>query len=342
MTGAFEVVARLDHATSLQETSKLFEGLYRLDRQRRVRVRIRSELGQKSYPRVVRLSVSRGGSSREIAIDLADQRSLVHMPDLEAVDVYYKRSFSPENLAHLQHELSSKIRPFGLNNPTSSLAPVWPLLSARRASGVSLRQLATDARQLLALPSPSAFECEPGVAAQPTVLFQTRVWEPAGDPLTTAINEERVMLVAELRKAFGARFVGGIIPSDYARKHFPEALTTLECSMRAYARLLRGPLVAIYCRGLHDSVGFKMAEYLAASRAIVGNRPTAVLPRPLEEGTHYLGFGTPEECVAQCTRLLEDAELAQTMRRSNWDYYLDQVEPSALLINRIEEAFEPG
>jgi hypothetical protein len=112
--------------------------------------------------------------------------------------------------------------------------------------------------------------------------------------------------------------------------------------MRSYARLLKRPLVTVYCRGLHDSVGFKMAEYLAASRAIVGHRPDSLLPRALVEGGNYLEFRHAEECVAQCDRLLRDRDLADAMRRSNWDYYIDQVEPSALLMRRIEEAFGPG
>jgi hypothetical protein len=181
------------------------------------------------------------------------------------------------------------------------------------------------------------------VSAEPSIFFQTRVWEPPDDdPLTIAINEERATLVLCLRQAFGGRFLGGIIPSPYALKHYPEAITCLDFSMRAYAQLLKRPLIAIYSRGLHDSVAFKMAEYLASSRAIVGHHPMVTLPRPLIEGGNYLGFDDPDECIAKCETLLADAQASDAMRRQNWDYYRTEVEPAAQLLRTLERAFENG
>ena len=65
-----------------------------------------------------------------------------------------------------------------------------------------LRDLAVDARQLFALPSPSAFEHLPSEPAEPLILFQTRLWEPnATDSDAEQINVERVELVRTLRSA---------------------------------------------------------------------------------------------------------------------------------------------
>jgi hypothetical protein len=337
----FVVTARLDQATSVQETSKLFEGLNSLERQGHIRFSIAVERARASYPRVVGLAVARDGVSRQIAIDLSDERWLVHLPDLERADLYFKRSLWPEALAELSPQLIGKIRPFGLNNPQIRLSTAAKLVSARHAAKVGARQLWTDARQLLALPTPQSFECPPDRPAEQLVLFQTRVWEPPNaDPLTTAINEERVALVTALRRAFGDRFLGGLVPTPFAQKHYPGAITRLPFSMRSYARLLKKPLVAVYSRGLHDSIAFKMGEYLAASRAIVGHKPQAVLPRQLAEGFNYLSFSGPDECVANCDRLLSNPEAAGAMRRSNWEYYLDQVEPAKQLLNVLQRAFD--
>ena len=337
----FVVTARLDQATSVQETSKLFEGLSSLERQGYVRFSIAPERAHASYPRVVGLSVARSGVAKEIALDLSDERALVHLPDLERADLYFKRDLWPEALAQLSPQLVRKIRPFGLNNPQIRPSTAAKLVSARHAAGVGLRQLWTDARQLFALPSPKSFEYPPDVPASQLVLFQTRVWEPpGGDPLTTAINEERVALVTALRRAFGSRFLGGLIPTPFAQKHYPEEITRLPFSMRSYARLLKKPLVAVYSRGLHDSVAFKMGEYLAASRAIVGHSPQAVLPRPLADGINYVSFNGPDGCVANCDRLLSNPEAAVAMRRNNWEYYVDQVEPAKQLLNILRRAFE--
>src|SRR5207237_651906 len=113
---------------------------------------------------------------RVIAIDLADQKDLVHLPDLERADVYFKRSFCPSALSSLRSELRNKIEPFGLNSPAVSLGTALRILRARTQTGRSVREIVVDARQLLALPSPRAFECRPDIPAEPLVLFQTRLW----------------------------------------------------------------------------------------------------------------------------------------------------------------------
>lgn len=341
MAARFEVTAHIDRATSVQETSKIFEGLVSLQKQGRISLRIQSHRQREYYPRVVRLALLQGTTARDVAIDLSDQRSLVNLPDLERADVYFKRSFWPEDLAGISTNLRSKIRPFGLNNPTAGFSTAARVLLARLQSGVGGRHLAQDARHLLALPAPAAFECPPEVRAEPCIFFQTRVWDPPNeDPLTIAINEERAALVVSLRRAFGRRFVGGIIPSPYALKHYPETITTLDFSMRSYAQLLKKPLVAIYSRGLHHSVAFKMAEYLAASRAIVGHRPQVTLPCQLVEGANYLGFNDPEGCIAKCETLLCNTQAGEAMRKENWDYYRREVEPAAQMLRTLERAFE--
>ena len=110
--------------------------------------------------------------------------------------------------------------------------------------------------------------------------------------------------------------------------------------MRAYPRLLRRPLIAVYSRGMRNSLAFKMSEYLAASRCIVGHAPRSELPQALEPGTHFLPFETPEECVAQCEHLLSQPAEASAMRHANWSYYQAHVEPAAHLQDVLSRAFQ--
>ena len=335
----FEVEVHVAPETSVQEVSKVFEGLQSLADEARVALRYNRLPEGQSYPRVLRLSVRQGRESADVAIDLADQPALFHMPDLERADVYFKRSYWPDEVARLPEHLRGKLRPFGLNNPAIRPRSALQVLGARRGNGLS--RLASDARQLLALPRPSAFQCEPNVPAEPRVFFQTQLWEPRHNgEEAEEINQERANLVLALRAAFGPRFMGGVIPTDFAKAHFPNLTTSLPSSMRAYPRLLRTPLIAIYSRGLHQSVAFKMSEYLAASRCIVGHRPTAELPAPLLDGSHFLGFSTADECIAQCEQLLARPNEAAEMRRANWEYYRANVEPSAHLLSILERTFE--
>jgi hypothetical protein len=65
------------------------------------------------------------------------------------------------------------------------------------------------------------------------------------------------------------------------------------------------------------------------------------LPVPLEEGKNYLSFRTPEECVEACERLLGDPQFARQMRDENYRYYLNEVEPSALVYKCLKIAMSP-
>src|SRR5439155_2652937 len=95
----------------------------------------------------------------------------------------------PSALSSLRSELRNKIEPFGLNSPAVSLGTALRILRARTQTGRSVREIVVDARQLLALPSPRAFECRPDIPAEPLVLFQTRLWPTADDPNIMVINE---------------------------------------------------------------------------------------------------------------------------------------------------------
>ena len=336
----FRVVVHLAPETSVQEVSKVFEGLHSLADRGLLRLEYSTLPSGWSYPRVIRLSVRDGTRDAEVAIDLADQPGVFHLPDLDRADVYFKRSFWPEEVNRVPLPHRAKVTPFGLNNPAIRITSALRVLRARR--GVGSRRLASDARRLLALPAPSAFRCPPEAPAEERVLFQTQLWDPATNgEQVLAINEERIELVRALRSAFGPRFAGGVIPTDFAKLHYPQLLTDLPSSMRAYPRVLRTPLIAIYSRGLHDSVAFKMSEYLAASRCIVGHAPTATLPAPLNHGHNYLEFRSPDQCVAHCEQLLRRPDEAEAMRRANWDYYCANVEPSAHLLAILERAFKP-
>ena len=81
-----------------------------------------------------------------------------------------------------------------------------------------------------------------------------------------------------------------------------------------------------------------MSEYLAAARCIVGEAPETELPKPLVDGTHYLGFTTPDECIAQCERLLRGPAEAAAMRQANSDYHRRNVEPAVHLEDLLKRA----
>lgn len=326
--GIIYVTVTLSGSTSVQEFAKFFEGFHALHARRRISLRLEPTRAL-TDPRLLALVVRQAGERRRVVVDVADDPALDEAA-LRNADVYFKRSFRQSTTERLAPQIESKVQPLGLNNPAITRAAAMRVLRARFRTGRPASDFVRDARQLFALPAPTAFEVSVTEPAEPLIFFQTRLWAPTTtDPDSEAINDERIELVRTLREAFGCRFLGGIVPSDFARQRAPDLITALPWKMRAYPRLLQRPMISVYSRGLQDSLAFKMSEYLAAGRCIVGHVPTTVLPQPLLSETNYLPFVTPEECAAQCEYLLEHPADAAAMRRSNRAYYRQYVEPAA-------------
>lgn len=262
-------------------------------------------------------------NGKTLAFDLKDQSHWVCLDTLERADIYFKRSYYEPDLLGVPNALRRKIRPMGLNfafKTSGSTALIARMLLRQPTSGWRLRSaLRTYAR----LARASAFERPPDASGERMIYFQTRVWEPSdavGDDVLE-VNEARVGVVRLLRKEFGTRFRGGVVPSPLAKRRYPDAITTEPFVRSAYARSSRSALVGIYTRGLFHSLAFKLPEYLAGSKCIVSEPLRNRLPVSLQPGLNFLQFDTIHDCAALCDRLLSDPRLCHEMQTANWDYY---------------------
>lgn len=294
------------------------------------------------------------GESRIIHLDLADRSDELSLPSLADCDVYFKRSFYSPDLAALPEHLRKKMEPFGLNFACRSkastrlvLSRIVPLMgfelcrSPRKLLRWGRRDL-DNVRAFLGTLPIEDYEQPPSQPVDPVVMFQTRLWSPAEmeTDVEEQINRPRVELVRRLKKEFGTKFRGGVVATAHATRYYSDAVTNLPTRRSDYIALSKRALIGVYTRGLHDSSAFKLSEYLAASKCVVAEGLRNESPSPVVADRHYLSFASPDECVHQCIRLLENCHMAQEMRERNWDYYESEVRPTRLVANRLQRAFE--
>jgi hypothetical protein len=274
----------------------------------------------------------------------------IDMDAAERVDFYFKRSFSRRNLPV---GLEDKVFPLGLNYV---LYPeiVDTLESERdrafaRHSGPSN---ARESRQESSFrPTPANMHASPAEDAPPKVLFMTRAWDPFDHPDRTTektrerirLNETRASCVDALRREFGDDFFGGFERTAYALSNYREFLLPDNESSRKenYFNLLRARPICVTTGGLHGSIGWKMGEYVAFSKAIVSERMSHEIPGDFSEGRNFLGFDDTDECVASTRRLFADARLRSRLMRHNYRYYTSHVEPSIAIRASLDVAI-PG
>lgn len=163
-----------------------------------------------------------------------------------------------------------------------------------------------------------AFHSEPSESSEPRVLFMARLWDPAGEfsgQLTEEkseerrqINESRAECIRLCRREFGSRFFGGITPSSFAQREYPDLM--LEDSSvgkkNEYLKHMKTFDIHIATMGLHRSTGWKFAEYIAASRAIVSEPLYYESAGDLSEDKNYLCFKSADECAKRIDELFDD------------------------------------
>ena len=344
--------------------SQIYCGLFELAREGKITLELTDKFDERITKSVrnsvlcVQVTDSETSRMRTVCFDMFDGVEISSVQRLRLCDVYFKRSFADEYVRGLDAVDRKKIVPYGLNYECRSRNErdvLKRLLTSQRAtpsmsgnlagflkhvSSEVLRHLLLRAEVDILGLKPMAirdFVVEPGEPAESKVLLQTRLWTPQECPRIGAsqlkeINDMRVDTVRALRKRLDGRFVGGLVPTALARQDYPDLCLEAEYTKRrTYMNAVKRCLVCVTTSGLHGSIGFRLPEYLAASRCVVTEPLRCSLPVQLKEGSNYLAFRTPQECVEACERLLADPPSANRMRQENYRYYLNEVEPSALV-----------
>ena len=100
--------------------------------------------------------------------------------------------------------------------------------------------------------------------------------------------------------------------------------------------------ICIATMGLHESIGWKFAEYVSASKAIVSEELHYEVPGDFQSGRNYLTFKTPEECVDQIDKLVKDEDYRYQMMVNNFNYYHQYVRPDRLVLNSLITILKSG
>ena len=131
-----------------------------------------------------------------------------------------------------------------------------------------------------------------------------------------------------------------MLPTPFARQNFPDVVCHWDTRRSAYLKTIQTCRVGIYTKGLHHATAWKLGEYAAASMCIVASGFRFTFVEPFTEPRNYLAYGTPEQCVAHCVRLLENDDVARAMSRANYEYYVDHMRPAKQMRRWIVQAFE--
>ncbi len=346
---------------------QIYAGLYELDAKGKVCIKFLKTMDKRfgkptNHSLIVFISIRGVKGQCIVSFDMHDSMEIDSVEKLQVCDIYFKRSYSQSYINALPEPLARKVYPFGLNYACCShferrhiidqlishhcvtdKFKNGKLASIKTILGKSLRLLLWGQSRF---PLYHKFEVGPDNPGNGEILFQARVWDPKDSPESyrrnpekhRRLNENRANTVRALRSAFGDVFMGGLEPTDFAARHFPDCLTNLKTDKEKYLELVKQCSIAVTTTGLHDSTGWKLPEFIAASRCVVTEPIKYAIPGSFVEHRNYLAFTTPEDCVNACRQLLADKQLAKSMRESNFSYYQKSLAPPSLILDRLQFA----
>lgn len=348
----FHVVWRLYPHMDLLQMSSIMSGLAILARKGVISLGFdfAEEDPERAYA-AMHLTVTRRATrvTRSVILDFYDSESRL-VPAIESADLYFKRQYGPQTISAGRTN-ATKLRPLGMTIAAYSAetmksigASIFAYLrpKARLYSTVPLRteirRAIGDVRQWNAIPDVRSVIAQKADRKTEAVVFQPRLWDagPEYSGVFDRANEDRIATVSALRSRFPNCETVGLIHTDFARRIAPDLLLTRKVLTAEYHAQLRSAEIGVNCSGLSGSVGWKLAEYLAAGAAVVSQPIEKIFLAPFEAGKNYLPYSSPDACVEQCERLLRDKELAAQMREANQHYFRSWVEPSAHALRLLE------
>jgi hypothetical protein len=295
------------------------------------------------------------GDSLRLHFDTHDSQELA-LGELDSCDFYFKRSYLPAAVNSLPPSQRSKVWPLGLNYRVLPDVPdplaMWRGLSIKglsRDTASAFKQALDTSNRFGFQPRLAQMELPPDLRADPNVLFLVAAYDPYDDPARSRdkiddrirINETRARCLRLLKDSLGPRFTGGFTASRFTQENYPDLVVPRHSTaQQSYLRTLKGFPICVASTGLHGSTGWKLAEYVAFSKAILSERLLYDIPGAFEPPRNYIAFTSAEECLNGAVRLIEDAALRQQIMQNNAAYYRAYLRPDALVRNALTTALQ--
>ncbi|MEY8848965.1 hypothetical protein AB9K26_09125 [Psychroserpens sp. XS_ASV72] len=247
-------------------------------------------------------------------------------------DFYFKRSFNTTLQKHLK---DFNLYPLGLNFPFDYEGN-YPLTTSERTKSIVKKYLKKNTFKS------DIYEYPPFKHSEDKILFLCGLWNPDQVNSNTLkeqrqqINNDRMAFVRACKAEFGDRFTGGIQIDAYSQKVANDILVPLKITKKEnFLNAIKEHNICIATTGLHNSIGWKFAEYTAASRAIISEPLHYELPGGFKENKNYLSFNTTDELISNIHDLLTNTDKMKSMMVENHRYYTNYVDSEKMILNTL-------
>lgn len=268
------------------------------------------------------------------------------------IDVYYKRSVNKDlTIKKFPKQLQEKVKTLPFNyNVTCKENPLNKnnIISFSKKTGVKtniLYSLKTLVKGSNSFFDNEIFNSKVTVNKKPKIIFSTRLWDPKEIGLSEElmeerrrINKERIALVKSLKTEFKDRFVGGVQYSKISKKTCPELTLPFNTTLRKnYIELMKSADICIATSGLHKSIGWKLGEYVAASKCVVHTPFFYETYSDFQENKNYFSYESNDELMKTLNYLVENPKTVYETKVNNKIFFEANLRPDRLIYNSIKD-----
>lgn len=248
-------------------------------------------------------------------------------------DFYFKRSFN--NLLNLNNNKTRRIFPLGFNYQVNFKEVNFNLNRFIKKIYYNFFP------SVYGIPDYKEFEHYPVSSQNPKILFSARLWDPK-DVVNPTLKEEREFLnnfriecIRKCKKEFKEYFTGGLQSTPLANEIAKDlVLSNSQTDKFTYINSIKNHDICINTLGLHKSNGWKLSEYIVASRFII-SEPLFFDNSNFKVDENYLQFSNVDELLNCINRVLNDRDLKYNIMLNNFNYYNSYLRPDILVLNTI-------
>jgi len=261
-----------------------------------------------------------------------------HLPLLRKVKYYFKVNYNHnaiKNDLNLR-EFSSKIVPVALFLPLRPprLLPFLPRMIPCSAVDWKMRNIWLRIKALGNLLTLNEMREMRNIDKDLDIFFVPRFYR---EKQHSHDIELRYEIIRQIRKHKNLVSITGFASSKKLPGKFAE-FQTKSYTLKAYLRNLSRAKVAIYVRGLHNCLSFKLGQLLALGMPIIGQTITNNQDL-LYKNEHFpsqFAFDNPKEIVENVIQLLSKPEKLKTLRESNANVFDTKFTPQAITAGVLE------
>jgi hypothetical protein len=273
-------------------------------------------------------------------LDGTEEEKLNQFKNRTNVDFYFKRSYS--DILQDYCSKGCKLYPYGLNYYLDD----GVFYKGVKNTFKNIIKNISFLREILKLGkedfSYHSFESYPTPQNLTKILFLTRLWDP--DTISskflkeerTEINNNRINAIKACKKEFKNLFLGGLIAENFSLKNYPEIIIPYQLTNKSsYIQQVKEHNICIATTGLHNSIGWKFAEYVASSRCILSEPLHYSITGDFRENKNYLSFTNAEELLEKIYFLFDNKNVISEIMQNNFHYYNNYVRPDNIVLNAL-------